>query len=721
VAAGADISLRGMSGNRRALATGVAAGFVLGVEAHWQPSSDAGKFLGASTAIVGVGMQRRNSVVTDVRTRGNHVGQLLASGSYWVPARADLDTLLNKIDSRIIEDMIVIRGPYSALHGPGFSFVDFQLLPSPRYEDGFESHGSTCFDYKTNGNQWYGRQSVWAGSYDWGMRFSYGHRTGNDYRTGDAGGDDFALPASYNSRDIDFALGYDPSQDERLDFHYLRLDQTGVEFPGMVFDMRFLVTDSFELTYTVENQAEFDQLSANAWYNRTRFEGDTLDAGKNRQIPTLRCNLYPFDGSGNPASIDNCILNPSTGQGTAITDVYAASTGYSAIFAWGEEDTPQLSLGTDFRFVDRELNDIENQRPADRWNFPIPPCYSANPGIMTEYAFPTSRGWSLRTGGRFDWVITDAEDSVPGVGDATGAILITERLKTDRLDRHFTLWSWFLTGEWVWNDNLTFEGAFGLAERPPNLTELYTAGSFINLLQSGLTTLTGDPELEKERIRQLDVGLTWEYPRYRGSLTGFYSWIEDYITFDGGLITEAQIGQKNNRVSLVNTDLATIAGFEVRETYEVTPMLELFATAMLQEGRDHTRRKPGRLRGVGDRSGVSTEEEPLPNIPAYETRLGLRLHSDDTGAEGNCGWSVTLVARVVDTQDRAAYSLFERHTPGFTVWNVRSHAWLTEQLMITAGVENLFDRFYREHLDYRAGLGVYQPGITGYVGSELIY
>jgi len=457
------------------------------------------------------------------------------------------------------------------------------------------------------------------------------------------------------------------------------------------------------------------------WYNDTRFEGDTLAAGKNRQIPTLRCNLYPFDGSGNPANIDACILNPSMGQGTAVTDVDAASTGYSAIFSWGQEGTPQLSVGTDFRYIKRELNDIEDQRPPDRWNFPIPPCYSANPGIMAEYALPGDGGWNLRTGGRFDWVVTDAENSVPGVGDATGPILITDRLKTDRLDRHFTLWSWFLTSELACNDNLTLQGAFGFAERPPTLTELYTSGSFINLLQSGLTTLTGDPELEEEKLWQIDIGLSWDYPQFRGSLTGFHSWIEDYITFDGGLITEAQIGQKNNRVSLVNTDLATITGLELREVYDVSPMLEMFVTMTYQEGRDHTRRKPSRLRGVGDRSGVSTEKEPLPNIPAFDTRLGVRVHSDDTGEEGNRGWSVALVGRMVDAQDLVAYSLFERYTPGYTVWNVRSHVWLADRLLVTFGIENLFNRFYRDHLDYRAGLGVYQPGITGYVGSELIY
>ena len=43
------------------------------------------------------------------------------------------------------------------------------------------------------------------------------------------------------------------------------------------------------------------------------------------------------------------------------------------------------------------------------------------------------------------------------------------------------------------------------------------------------------------------------------------------------------------------TDLATITGLELREVYDVSPMLEMFVTMTYQEGRDHTRRKPSRL------------------------------------------------------------------------------------------------------------------------------
>ena len=62
----------------------------------------------------------------------------------------------------------------------------------------------------------------------WGFRVGYGHRTGNDYVSGDR----TQIPSSYNSRDLDLAVGHDLANSSHLEFKLLRLDQTNVEFPG---------------------------------------------------------------------------------------------------------------------------------------------------------------------------------------------------------------------------------------------------------------------------------------------------------------------------------------------------------------------------------------------------------------------------------------------------------------------------------------------------------
>lgn len=709
-----EISLRGLSERRRSLASGPATGFLSGSESLRLPTSDAGGFLGKSGSITGIGFQMRNPIVTDVRTRGNHVGQLVASGCFWAPARMDLDTMLSKVDPRIIDNMIVIKGPYSAMYGPGFNFVDFELLPAPRFPNGPESGGSSSIEYQTNGQRWYGRQSVWHGSESFGIRVSYGHKTGNDYETG-AG---FSIPSSYNSGDLEAAIGFDLSPDSHVDFHYLRLDQTDMEYPGLVFDMDVLVTDAFELTYVLENQPTYDLLQLETWYNRTRFAGNSFGVGKMRQIPTLACNLFPFDGSGDIANIDDFIANdrnpdnPRLGTGTAITDVDQLSTGFSNLVTWGQPGDRQVTAGVDLRYINQELNDIENQRPPDSSNFPVPPSYSTNPGIFLDYVAPLSSVLTVHTGSRADWVITDAKNDLANVGE-----LISDRLAVTDLDRYFAMWSAFINTEYEINDCWKALAGFGYGQRPPTLTELYASGPFMGVLQTGLTAVTGDPELKPEQNAQFDLGLRLERTRFSGSVNAFYSRVEDYITFDARDLPEELLGQKIYRVGFVNTNLASLAGFELYGEHSVSPYLTGFAMMSYVEGRDHTRDKPGRFRVVDNRSGVNRPEEPLPGMPPLESLVGLRLHP----AGDDPHWGIELAARMVSDQDRFAESLGERRTAGFTVLNARSYWRLRDNLLVIAGAENFTDQFYREHLDYRSGLGVFQPGANFYFSTELSY
>ncbi|HQR42619.1 MAG TPA: TonB-dependent receptor, partial [Gemmatales bacterium] len=82
-------------------------------------------------------------------------------------------------------------------------------------------------------------------------------------------------------------------------------------------------------------------------------------------------------------------------------------------------------------------------------------------------------------------------------------------------------------------------------------------------------------------------------------------------------------------------------------------------------------------------------------------------------------WTVDLGARIVVSQNRVATSLGEIPTPGFTVYNVRGNWRINDTWAISGGIENVFDRFYREHLDIITGAGVYQPGRNFYAVVEM--
>ena len=691
---------------------------VRGSEAVTRATSDGGSLLGKSNATNGVTAQRRTPVITDLRIRGARSGQILASGSYYAPARVDLDTMLSKFDSRMIDSITVIKGPYSVRNGPGFKFLDVELVGSPRYDAGYESEATTGIQYLTNGEQWYGRQSVQSGNTDWGVRFDYGHRTGSDYSAGRAFGEPGGfvsreLPSSYNSRYMNFAYGKDIDDSSSIEISYLRLDQTGIEFPGLIFDINFLVTDGFDFDYDTTDLEISDTFHINGWYNRTRFAGDTLGIGKNRQIPALRRHLSPYDGQ----------------TGYAITDVDGMSTGYRAEWTWNDSDDSSFSLGTDLIYLTAELNDIEPNLISDDddlYNFPIPDSYSRGVGFFVERKQNLSPSLSTTAGARIDLVQTDTATDVPGTSNG-----VYDQFNFDdsELRRQYTTWAVFLNTEKQVDDTHTVSFGAGHSQRPPNLTELYADQSFIGSLQSGFTAVIGDPLLKPERLTQIDVGVASDYGRLKVEVNGFHSWINDYVVLED-LRGLASPGEQIQFAVYGNTDLATLVGGECALEFELTEVCTAFGMLSYVAGQDHTRNTPteqavrGATEGVyhfvGDREfrgNIDLEEEPLAGIPPMTSLLGLRWQSLE---EGNV-WGAEISMRIVSGQDRIASSLFEMETPGFNTWDVRWFRYVTPNYLLTAGVENFANRFYREHLDFRVGRGVYQPGRTFFFGSELTY
>ena len=158
---------------------------VPGSESVGRASSDVGNLLGKSPNAVGIATQRRQPIINDPRIHGSRVGSLAASGSYWIPARIDLDTAVSKFDSRVIGSVAAIPGPFDVMNGPGFDFLIVDLDPSPRFANGRTLEGTTAFDFFNNGRRWHGRQEVRGGDETYGFDVGYSHRTGNDYNSGD--------------------------------------------------------------------------------------------------------------------------------------------------------------------------------------------------------------------------------------------------------------------------------------------------------------------------------------------------------------------------------------------------------------------------------------------------------------------------------------------------------------------------------------------------------
>ena len=530
------------------------------------------------------------------------------------------------------------------------------------------------------------------------------------------------------------AGGYDPTPSSRLEFYYLRLDETNVEDPALVFDVNALITDGYQLRYSDWGGAAYDLLEIEGWYNRTAFTGDTRREAKNRQIPTLR---------------DRFGLAPDQ---YPTTDVDGMSAGYRAAVTWGEMDCLQWTIGTDLIRLGQQLNDLvpetEQTFPFPPFptysvpaiNYPIPRSQSVDIGLFTEQIWPYENGLTLRTGARIDLIETRAREFVPGMGVYEGfppefVPQGLSELKDAALEQHFYPWSLYAIADYPLTAAWTVMGGAGYGMRPPTLTELYAAGPFLGSLQPGLTYVQGDPELNPERMIQLDLGVRGDLGGTRVSLTGFYAWVFDYITYDDVALNYQppffppfEPGQDLQQAAYVNTDLATLTGFELLADQDVTSWLTAFAWMSYVQGDDRSRSKPSRIGTMlREESGYGSdvprsfaegvEKEPLPGISPLESRIGFRLHQPLPSP----AWGAEFEVRMVARQDRVAATLFEQVTPGFTILNTRAFWRPRENVGIFGGVENITNRFYREHLDFLTGRGLYRPGVNFYLLTEVLY
>ncbi len=694
--------------------------YVRGAEAGPTVATDVGSLLRKSPAALSIEVQRRSPIVNDTRVRSSRIGALAASGSHWVPARADLDTALSKIDSRNVEDVLIIPGPYSSLYGPGFQFVDFELLKSPRSESGLDWHGRTSFDHSSNGNQWLGQQGFWGGGENWGVRANYAQRTGDSYRTG-AGN---KVASDYESSEFTLALGRDLGDGRSIELSLLRLDQNKVQFPGYVFDIDDLVTDAYEITYIDEHAPLADRSETEVWYNRTVFSGSAQNPEKRQQFPLLDRISY-----------------------VGFTDVDSLSTGYRRALSWGQENDYQFTLGHDLRFIKQELNEVASATtlgppiPLVDRNSPIPRSFLVNPGVFAEYSEDLFDEYKVRAGGRVDFVQTDIIDNpskLAALGLGTFPATYEEIVGTDQKQTDRFLWSLYGAIDRRYSESLVGTASLGFAQRPPTLTELYAAQPFLLLLQNGLNNVTGDPRLDQEKMIQFDLSLDFSTDMVKAGVRGFHSWAMDYITLENTRVLEGPPNGDVQQVSLryVNTDLATLIGGEAFAELFPKSRLSPFMTLKGVDGRDRSRngnfattngdagtpsqQVAGLSRGFF--SGiVGADAEPLPGISPFEARAGVRLRDVSRRPQ----WNMEFSARMVAHQYRVASSLLENTTPGFTTLDLRGtyQPRYAEGLTMVAGIENLTDKAYREHLDFRSpgGIQILQPGISVYVGADWTY
>ncbi|GAB5537308.1 MAG: hypothetical protein Rubg2KO_35570 [Rubricoccaceae bacterium] len=212
------------------------------------------------------------------------------------------------------------------------------------------------------------------------------------------------------------------------------------------------------------------------------------------------------------------------------------------------------------------------------------------------------------------------------------------------------------------------------AGRLPTLVEMY--GHYVYNYVDGYF-YTGRPDIRPERSRQLELGVTHASGRLAIEAAAYVHQLRDVVVGVADSVVTPGLSGSTYRFRLYeNAEKGWMAGGEISGLLNLGSLLnglEVAASASMTFGEN-----------------VSFDE-PLPMIPPPSGVVALRYDRRP--------WFGELESRWAFPQNRVARITFdERVTDGFNVLALRAGWRPTGPVSVQAGVENLLDTFYQEHL-----------------------
>lgn len=218
-------------------------------------------------------------------------------------------------------------------------------------------------------------------------------------------------------------------------------------------------------------------------------------------------------------------------------------------------------------------------------------------------------------------------------------------------------------------------------------------------------TYLGDINLDPETAYQIDTGFDYSNGGFKVSPRVFYSQVKDYIegtpSTDPRAIMVAGMMGDPAPLQFTNVD-ATLWGFDANWRYDMPS--DFFMSGVVSY-----------VRGERDDSDIN-----LYRIAPLNTRFVW-------GYQG-VQFSTQFAAQIYADQDRVSSINNETETAGYMVWDWMADYMFDGGLTVRAGIENLFDKQYVEHLggvnraagsDIAVGERLPANGRNVYVGFEV--
>ncbi len=374
--------------------------------------------------------------------------------------------------------------------------------------------------------------------------------------------------------------------------------------------------------------------------------------------------------------MDNFSLRPlAPGSMPAVSNPDRETRGAKFLAHLKPNDTNRVALGVDWQANDHTVRSTMNEAAMPYEAMPRgEDATFSNRGVFGEWTHEHPGTGRLVAGLRLDRWRTEDQRATIRLGK--GSMAATVPNPTAGETRSDTLASGFARVEReLGGKATTLYAGLGRVERFPDYWELFSD-------REGPESISGFGT-RPERTTQLDIGVLHRAGDWHATASAFAARIDDYILIQSGV---ARTMPTRAATIARNVDAKTL-GLEAGVGRAFAKHWKADATLAW-------------VRGENDTDGT-----PLAQQPPLEARFSL-TREDPV-------WSLGALLRAVSRQDRvdpgkgniAGQDIGP--TGGFAVFSLNAGYRFSKTVQVTAGVDNVFDRTYAEHLS-RSGAMV--PG-----------
>jgi iron complex outermembrane recepter protein len=636
-----------------------------------------------------VGGIKKGGVNIDPVVRGFKFSQIttLLDGAVSIeggcPNRMDPTTSHIALDD--MAEMQVLKGPFALRYGSVFGGVVNLIPVKPMANDifTFNVKGVRAYESNWNANREYvsvsgGNQKVYF------MASGYQLKAGNY-----SDGNDIQYTTNYHKFGYKAAVGFRPLRNHEAMVSFSNSMSKGVMFPALPMDDRSDDSRVISFDYKIGKLTE--------------------------TINSVDLKLYS-------TLVDHTMDNkqrPFSDTTVAIAHIIAEVQGLrfeTGLNVFGGH----LYLGVDQKTINKDgdrakhmilqnpMNGMVPLKMEQLWNN----AEISNAGIFGEFKKRINR-LDLIAAARFD-INNASSDTIRLYGGTLMAP--TELINIAETESSLTGLSVSAGATYNFNEKLALSLALGRGTRFPDMLE-----RFIVALPVGFDNFEymGNPQLKPEINNEIDLNLRYTHPNIGGiDFTVFYSYVEDFIMGQRKPVSEQRPLTDNvfGVKQFQNFETAVFTGFEFALKTPEKYSFGLSASASYTQGIIHNTVKPILDPAQPPLQSVIGEEkvpnDPAPEIPPFEMNLlaKYKFFSNKLIPSVSYRW--------VAAQNKVSEAFFESETPGFNILGLNVAYKHSQQLSFSAGVNNLLDVAYYEHLSRRiigSKVNFYEPGRSFYI------